>query len=559
MAFIKKILLSLVFGAAVLTPLFSIDFNTDLPSRELAEALVDDMSDVELIGQILMLGYQGDTASPAIMEWITEKKIGSIKVFGWNANDLSVLADTIGKMQEGALSTRQQIPLIVATDQEGGWVRHIRGESSITPGNLALGASGIPYDSYMTGYYIAQELHRLGINMNFAPTVDVFLNLNSEVIGPRAFSQDPVQTGVLGTAFFKGMEELGIISTAKHYPGHGNTDADSHGTLPVISSDLSFLKSHDLVPYKMMIQEGLPAIMVGHLAFPEITGNLKPSSLCPVFLQDILREELGYKGLVVTDDLVMSGARYENLSFPEICEEAVRAGSDLLLVSRSSSTHQRIWEHLIRVLEEDDEFREAVHSAAQRVLVTKLDYLKRENHVPFHPDPEGISSDIPSAEAKEFFFGQAVRSATTIKQTRVPLPPGSTVLSAGLYGEFRNAGNSFFEGSTMRIPNSFDSVEKWQIIDSLREQAEDYDYVVFGLSRRQDLRILTELEEIKEKLIVISSLSPVYLNQVPWVEDAIAVYGTGIESYQAGMAAIRGDYVPKGHLPLNMPSADDDR
>ncbi|MDC7238995.1 MAG: glycoside hydrolase family 3 protein [Spirochaetales bacterium] len=552
MALIKKYLLSLILGTGVLIPLFSINFFSDLPDDELAHALVEDMTDEELVGQILMFGYQGATPSADTMAWITGKNVGSIKIFGWNANDLSVMADTIGKMQDGALASRHQIPLIIATDQEGGWVRHVRGESSITPGNLALGASGIPYDSYMTGYYIAQELHRLGINMNFAPTVDVFLNPLAEVIGPRAFSQDPVQTGVLGTAFYKGMEEMAVITTAKHYPGHGNADEDSHGTLPVIPSDLAFLKSHDLVPYKMMIQEGLPTIMVGHLAFPEITGNLKPSSLCPIFLKEILRDELGFEGLVITDDLVMSGARYENLSLPEICEEAVRAGSDLLLVSRSQSTHERIWDHLIKTINTDEDFREDVKIAAERVLFTKLDYLKRDGHVPFHPDPEGISRDIPSDEAKEFFFAQAVRSATTIKQNAFPLPAGSTVLAAGLYADFRNAGSSFFEGSTIRIPNSFDSLEKWQIIDSLKEQAAAYDYVVFGLSRKQDLRILSELEELEDKLIVISSLSPIYLNDIPWVKDAIAVYGTGLESYQAGMAAIRGDYVPGGRLPIDM-------
>ena len=101
--------------------------------------------------------------------------------------------------------------------------------------------------------------------------MDVYLNPLADVIGPRAFSDNPVQTGVLGTAFFKGMDKAGIISTAKHFPGHGNADEDSHGTLPIILSDRSFLDANDLVPYKMMIREGLPAIMAGHLAFPNIT------------------------------------------------------------------------------------------------------------------------------------------------------------------------------------------------------------------------------------------------------------------------------------------------
>lgn len=552
MTLFRKLLLLYLITAGALSSLYSLDFNSELSSEDLASSLAAEMSNDELLGQVMMLGYTGEIASPVIMDWIVEKKIGGIKIFGWNANDLSVLADTIGKMQDGALSTRLKIPLLIATDQEGGWVRHIKGESSITPGNLALGASGIPHDSYQTGYYIASELRRLGINMNFAPTVDVYLNPLADVIGPRAFSQDPIQTGVLGTAFFKGMEDAGVIATAKHFPGHGNADQDSHGTLPVIPSDRKFLDSHDLIPYKMMIQEGLPAIMAGHLAFPEITGDMKPASLCSVFLKDILRDELNYEGLVITDDLVMHGAQYENESLPEICETAIRAGSDFLLISRSPSMHQEIWNHLMYLIQNDSDFEKSVRTAAARILKVKADYLKREDHVPFKPDTQGIDQDIPAAGSQEFFFGQAARSVTILRQSSFPLPPDSQVLIAGLYSDFRRSGTAFFHGNSMRIPYSFETDEKWQVVDYIKEQADNFDYIIFSLSRKQDLRVLKELEDLKDKIIVLSSLTPIYLNDVPWVRDALAVYGTGKESYQAGFAAIRGDFTPRGKLPIDL-------
>ena len=140
---IKKLLM-LFFISGVLSPLASLDFNSDLPSEQLVEGLLDTMSQEDMLGQVFMLGYMGETASEVIMDWIIKKKVGGIKVFGWNANDLSILVDTISTMQTGALNTALKIPLIIATDQEGGWVRHIKGETSITPGNLALGASGLP-------------------------------------------------------------------------------------------------------------------------------------------------------------------------------------------------------------------------------------------------------------------------------------------------------------------------------------------------------------------------------------------------------------------------------
>ena len=171
-------------------------------------------------------------------------------------------------MQRSAADTRLGIPLFIATDQEGGWVRHVKSKTSITPGNMAIGASGLPYDAYWSGYYIGQELKSIGINMNFAPTVDVYSNIDAHVIGPRAFSQDPLETAQLALAYFKGMEETGVVSTAKHFPGHGNAAEDSHGILPRIDISFDTLWERELLPYRYLIDRDLPTVMSGHLSLP---------------------------------------------------------------------------------------------------------------------------------------------------------------------------------------------------------------------------------------------------------------------------------------------------
>ncbi len=526
-------------------------FNSDLPAEDLAEALMEEMDNSDILGQVLMLGYMGETASDTILHWIRDHKVGGIKVFGWNANDLDILSQTITEMQKTAVESSLEIPLFIATDQEGGWVRHVKGETSITPGNLAIGASGLPYDAYMTGYLIGMELKALGINMNFAPTVDVYLNPLADVIGPRAFSHDPVQTGILGLAFLKGQDEAGVISTAKHYPGHGNAEEDSHGTLPVIQSTKTFLENNDLIPYKMMIQEGLPAVMVGHLAYPQISGDMTPASLSSLFLRDILRTEMGYKGLIITDDLVMQGAHAGDLSLPEVCEESLRAGSDILLVSRNPENHEKIWDHLTVLMNEDEEFRKIVEQACRQVLLKKIEYLKREDRVPLFPAEIEPSLPIPAEGGESFFFSQAVRSTTLLRNERIPIGDSSSVLIAGMFSQYRSQGLEFFpQAETMRIPYSFDTEEKWQVINELLRRAESFETVIFSLSRYQDLRILKELSALQDKLIVLSSLTPVYINETPWVRDAVAVYGTGWESFAAGFGAIRGDFTPTGHLPI---------
>jgi beta-N-acetylhexosaminidase len=213
-----------LFVAAVLLsfPLFSLSFgdplDASIPSPEgiadLAFRLTEQMSDEQALAQTFMLGWVGAEPSPLILDWIRSRNIGGVKIFGWNTEDTKKLAETVGVLQRNSLDTPFGIPLLVATDQEGGWVRHVKGATSETPGNMAIGASGRPIDAYWSGYYIGRELSLLGINMNFAPTVDLYTNTDSTLIGPRSFGADPVQAGILGAAFVKGHKDMGEIGRA---------------------------------------------------------------------------------------------------------------------------------------------------------------------------------------------------------------------------------------------------------------------------------------------------------------------------------------------------------
>ncbi|MCL2181216.1 MAG: glycoside hydrolase family 3 protein, partial [Treponema sp.] len=275
------------------------NFHDEGSPQELAAAIESAMTDEQALAQIYMLGWVGESPSPLILDWIRQRNIGGIKIFGWNTPNTQRLAETVGRLQGLSLSGQFGIPLLVATDQEGGWVRHIRGTTRETPGNMAIGASGYPRDAYLSGYYIGQELALVGVNMNFAPTVDLFTNRNSTLIGPRAFGNNPVNAGILGAAFMRGQLAAGVIPTAKHFPGHGDTDLDSHAFLPRIEADFNTIWNRELVPYRMLVAEGIPAVMSGHLAFPQTEGGLTPASLSSWFLRDVLRGRIGFNGVVV--------------------------------------------------------------------------------------------------------------------------------------------------------------------------------------------------------------------------------------------------------------------
>ncbi len=185
----------------------------------LAGRIAGAMTTEELLGQVFFLGWQGVGPSPDILRWISAREIGGIKIFPRNVSDLQSLARDVAGMQALAARGRFGIPLFVATDQEGGWVRQIKDETSVSPGNLALGASGVPADSYRTGYYLGRELAALGINMDFAPTADVYSNPEASVIGPRSFGSDPSTAGLLSAAYARGMADRRGSLHGKALPG----------------------------------------------------------------------------------------------------------------------------------------------------------------------------------------------------------------------------------------------------------------------------------------------------------------------------------------------------
>ena len=550
----------LFFLFLIITPynsqkLFALSFFDEGNPEDIAAALEEAMSDDQALAQVFMLGLVEAEPSPLIRDWIRQRGIGGVKIFGWNTDDTLRLAKTIGELQEISLAGPFQIPLLVATDQEGGWIRHVKGSTSETPGNMAIGASGYPRDSYLSGYYIGKELALLGINMNFAPTVDLFTSRESTLIGPRAFGNDPVKAGILGAAFMKGQQAAGIIPTAKHYPGHGGTDLDSHGVLPTVSVSFETLWDRELVPYRMLIAEGLPAVMSGHIAFPQIDAEAAPASLSSWFMKDVLRDKIGYQGVVVTDDLMMNGATVWAGRVSRAAKLALLAGNDIILFSATPDLDEPVWTFLSSSMKDDIEFRQRVRESARRTLVVKLRYLRGERAVPYVPDLKKAEAEIPDPEGSAFFLNLAARSVTIVKPAQQEgLPPGppvfpvkpenaGNVLLAGQFAEFFTAGQAAFpDAVSYRYRDTGSAGE-------MLSYARRADTIIFCLSDASGVRLLRSFESLGKKVIVLSVLSPVYLERIPWIDGAVAVYSYAPESFAAGFSAIIGKISAAGRLP----------
>ena len=526
------------------------NFNDHGTPQAVAARIEGAMTDEQALAQLFMLGWVGEDPSPLILDWIRQRNIGGVKIFGWNTSDTQRLARTVGSLQSASLSSSPyDIPLIIATDQEGGWIRHIKGNTSETPGNMAIGASGYPRDAYLSGYYIGKELALLGVNMNFAPTVDLFTNRDSVLIGPRAFGNDPVKAGILGSAFMKGQLAAGVIPTAKHYPGHGDTELDSHGVLPKIEISYDTLWERELVPYRMLASEGLPVIMSGHLSFPQTDGGVTPASLSSYFLRDVLRDKIGFKGLVITDDLMMIGATSYLRSMSLTAKQAITAGNDIIMFSNTPLLNDPIWSYLVNAMKTEPEFKKIVRSSARRVLELKLTYIKGPSSVSYTPDLKKIQTELNNPEGSAFFLNLAARSVTFVK----PVPSNSLFpLSKEKAGRVLLAGrfSDFFKYGRIAFPNA-SSLSFTSETDTSRivETARNADTIIFCLSDNLDLRMLQSIQSLGKRVIVFSVLSPAYIENVPWVTGAVAVFSYAPESFAAGFSAIIGKIPAYGKLP----------
>jgi len=518
----------------------------------LASAQVDSMGDEEVLSQILMVGYAGSGPSDSLLRWVETWGMGGIKIFGWNAEDTGKLAEAVGLIQERALGGKAGLPVLVATDQEGGWIRHVKGRTSESPGNMAIGATGSVRDAYLAGYHIGRELRILGITMNFAPDIDLATNPESAIIGPRAFSDDPALVSKLGLAWARGSLAAGVIPTAKHYPGHGATSLDSHGSLPVIDIDEATFLRRELVPFANLIRGGVPAVMSGHLAFPRITGATEAASLSGTMMTGYLRRRLGFKGLAITDDLYMAGALGAG-SILETCVKALLAGNDMLLLSTAPDPEGTLWKGLLARYRTDEAFRDRVREACGRAIALKLGHLRPLGREGIMPDPEAAAGLLPDPEAQAFFRDLARRSVSPVgKGGGLPFLPEGRVMIAGPFDTFISAGTKRYPKSSAfqfryRPENSASPAE----LEDFRRSLAGCEAAIVCVANRAGMQFATVAHDAGLEVAIVSALSPVHVANSSWASALVAVYHYAPACLEAGLDALLGRIPAAGRVPLS--------
>ena len=324
------------------------------------------------IGQMLLLGWVTDFQADAL---VTDLAVGGVVLMGRNIDTPAETSAQIAHLQ--ALAREHGLPpLFVAVDQEGGRVQRLGPPRyAARPSQRDIGSSPDPLSAArQTARDIGSELKTLGFNWDFAPVLDVDSNPQNPVIGDRSYSPNPSTVAALGVAALHGFQDdAGILACGKHFPGHGDTETDSHFALPTIRRSRSALEQTELVPFRAAIDAGLAAVMTAHILFPALDPHL-PATLSPAVLTGLLRQELSFKGLIITDDLEMRGVA-AHWGAPEAAVLAVLAGADVLLCCHEWETQRAIQSALLTAVQTGRLSEDRLDQSLARIAAAKGKWL----------------------------------------------------------------------------------------------------------------------------------------------------------------------------------------
>jgi len=344
------------------------------------------------IGQLFLVAVPGTELSNDTKAHIQKHHFGNFIYFTQNLTDYKSIRRFSDNLQQ-TVQEANGVPAFISIDQEGGMVARAYSGATIFPTNMAITASGMKCTKKM-GKFVADELKRLGININHAPVVDVNNNPKNPVIGIRSYSDDAKIVAEMAVDYITGLQAGGVMANAKHFPGHGDTDTDSHLALPSISHDMKRLNEIELAPFNAAIANGVDSIMTAHIVFKEI-DNEHPATLSPKVLTNLLRKKLKFEGLIITDCMTMK-AIDDNYGMAQGCVMAINAGADILCLCAKPEDQSRSYNTVLEAAKTGEIPMETIDKAVARILEYKEKYATGEIDPPeaHYPDHEKLANEI---------------------------------------------------------------------------------------------------------------------------------------------------------------------
>lgn len=348
---------------------------TDEIMREEKEPIDDKINSMTLdekIGQMIITGFNGSEYNDDMDRLINEYKVGGVILFARNIEDSNQMIDLTRALQEN----NNNLPLFISIDEEGGRVSRLPDDVEKFPSAFTIGLINDQQTAYENGKEIGYTLKRLGINLDYAPVLDIYSNENNTVIGDRAFSTEESIVSTMGIATMEGIEDADIIPVVKHFPGHGDTEVDSHYGLPIVYKTLEELRNFEFIPFVKAIESGCDVIMVSHIILNEVDSS-NPASLSKIVISDLLRKDMGFDKVVITDDMSM-GAITSIMSIEEACIKSIEAGCDILLLGNAYEEIEQVINSIKLKLYNGEISEEQINKSVKRILELKKKYNMME-------------------------------------------------------------------------------------------------------------------------------------------------------------------------------------
>jgi len=539
------------------------------------------MSLEEKVGQLFiadLVAVYEHSKSPAFQlaeKWVRQYHVGGFVLAGGTVTDIAVMTNRLQRLAK--------IPLIINADLEGGlwfnhpyrWMqgrapelpRYIVGGGTPLPSLMAVGATGNPDFAYEFGRITAREARAVGIHWTNSPVADVNTNPNNPIINTRSFGEDPVQVAAMVEAYVRGLQSGKMIATLKHFPGHGDTEEDTHMKLPSLPFDRTRLAAVEFVPFKAGILAGAGAVMTAHIAMPNVDPVKRPATLSPVMIDQILRGDLGFKGIVVTDGMTMQGVT-DHYSAADAAVKALEAGVDAILVP---DDFVGAYEGVLRAVKSKVLTEQRIDESVRRILSAKQWIgLNKEQTV----DIEQIAETVGSPEAEKISNSMFAASLTLLKNDGyiIPISEKARVQVITVTDE---AGSQSGEGLVDVLRPHVSSVGLWRIwnesgkhsIEEALARAGKADVVVIGVylsigawkggpGLSSDVQeLLTRISRAGRPVVTIAFGDPYVLGRVPSSAAVLAAY-TGLRKAEEAIArALIGLAPIRGKLPVTIPGA----
>lgn len=516
------------------------------------EQILASMSTRQKVAQMFVVSLWGEILTLDGEAFLEEYQPGGVALFGYNAAGPEQITTLTNDIQRN-LTAAGGVPAWIAIDQEGGVVSRLSTANGFTtfPVNMAVAATGDTAYARAIGQAMAEELRAVGITMNLAPVADVETNPDNPVIFRRSYGADPTQTGQMVAAMIQGLQSGGVMATAKHFPGHGATDTDSHIELPIVTTDRAGLDAVELVPFRLAIEAGVGTIMAAHIWYPALEPDELPSSLSPRIISDLLRNELGFQGLIMTDALDMDAidGRYR---LNRASQMAITAGIDLVTPGPhvGLDTQRAAIDAVVAAVDAGEIPLSRIEDSTRRILRTKAQY----GVLDWTPLDPASAPDRLNRAAHEQLINEILGAAVTLAYdptNRLPIAVDQRVALIYPATSPNIAGRCESYHPDLRLIGVSLGPTEEEIAWSLSAAEWADTVIIFTADAHRNAALQTLVRALPpDKTVVVALRSPYDLNHFPSVAAYLLTYSPQLAGVEAACRIMFGAQPSTGVLPV---------